>query len=278
MKEHRIEISAIEILFKNNAPFISCISKIDGALIDNAEDLDVVMPAYGLLEFSKNYSKEPGSLWNYYRDESNNSPADNYYADPITNSASFKYKSSITGKSPANGDTKEVEFAVPLKHLSKTLDMPLINCEVSLNLNWSKNCFLTDIITLAAVLAQGGNPARPAINAPKNATFEIKDTKLYPSVVTLSAENDNKLLHRLKTGFKRTIKWNQYRSEISNQNKNNNLSYLTDPTFTNVNKLFDLSFENEADRTSFSKYYVPKVEIKDLGRIRIGSNYWNKQE
>ena len=75
-------------------------------------------------------------MWNYYRDGPNNHPADNYNADPITNSASFKYKSSITGKTPASGDTEEVEFAVPLKHLSnfwKALDMPLINCEVSLN-------------------------------------------------------------------------------------------------------------------------------------------------
>ena len=77
---------------------------------------------------------------------------------------------------------------------------------------------------------------------------------MYVPVVTLSAENDNKLLEQLKTGFKRTIKWNKYRSEMSNQTKNNNLDYLIDPTFTNVNRLFVLTFENEDDRTSFSKY------------------------
>ena len=88
-------------------------------------------------------------------------------------------------------------------------------------------------------------------------------------VVTLSAENDNKLLEQLKTGFKRTIKWNKYTSEMSNQTKNNNLNYLIDPTFTNVNRLFVLSFENEDDRTSFSKYYVPKVEIKDFNILLI---------
>ena len=74
---------------------------------------------------------------------------------------------------------------------------------------------------------------------------------MYVPVVTLSAENDNKLLEQLKTGFKRTIKWNKYRSEMSNQTKNNNLNYLVDPTFANVNRLFALSFENENDRTSF---------------------------
>ena len=95
-----------------------------------------------------------------------------------------------------------------------------------------------------------------------NARFKITDCKLCLPVVTLSADNDNKLLEQLKSGFKRTIKWNKYRSEMSNQTKNNNLSYLIDPTFTNVNRLFVLSFENEYDRTYFSKYYVPKVEIK----------------
>ena len=87
---------------------------------------------------------------------------------------------------------------------------------------------------------------------------------MYVPVVTLSAENDSKLLEQLKTGYKRTITWNRYRSEMSNQTKNNNLNYLTDPTFTNVNILFVLSFKNEDDRTSFSKHYGPKVEIKDF--------------
>ena len=122
--------------------------------------------------------------------------------------------------------------------------MPLINCEVSLNLTWSKNCVLTDMIKHAAVPAQGDNPERPATNAPTNATFKIKECKLYVPVVTLSAENDNKLLEQLKTVFKRTIKWNKYRSEMSNQARNDSLNYLIDPTFTNVNRLFVLSFEN----------------------------------
>ena len=81
----------------------------------------------------------------------------------------------------------------------------------------------------------------------------MTDRKLYVSVVTLSAENDYKLLEQLKTGFKRTITWNKYRSEMSNQTRNNNLNYLIDLTFTKVNRLFVLSFENEDNRTSFSK-------------------------
>ena len=93
---------------------------------------------------------------------------------------------------------------------------------------------------------------------------------MYVPVVTLSAENDNKLLEELKTGFKRTIKWKKYRSEISNLTKYNNLNYLIDPTFNNVNRLFVLSFENEHYRTSFSKYYVPEVEIKDFNVLADG--------
>ena len=87
-------------------------------------------------------------------------------------------------------------------------------------------------------------------------------------VVTLSAENDNKLLEQLKTGFKRTIKWKRYRSEISNQTRNKNLNHLIDPTFTNVNGLFVLCFENERD--SSETYYVPKVEIKDFNVLIDG--------
>ena len=100
---------------------------------------------------------------------------------------------------------------------------------------------------------------KPGIYAPTGATFQITDTKLYVPSVTLSTENDKKLLEQFRTGFKRTIKWNNYRSEMTNQTKNANLNHLIDPTFTKVNRLFVLSFENENGRTSFSKYYVPNV-------------------
>ena len=85
---------------------------------------------------------------------------------------------------------------------------------------------------------------------------------MYSPVVTLSTQHDNKLLEQLKTGFKGNIKWKKYRSEITNQTKTENLNYLIDPTFTKVNKLFVLSFGNEDDRTSFSRHYIPTVEIK----------------
>ena len=181
-----IDIRNRFLAFKNNAPFTNCISKIN-VLIDNEEDLDIVLPMYNLLEYSKNYRKRTttGSFWNYYRDEPNNPPLNdddppaptiNYNTDPITNSIfeSFKYKSSITGKtSNANqengenteqGNTKtkrNLEIVVPIKLLSnfwRNLDMPLINCEISLTLTWSENCVLTDTKTQTAAAAQGHNP------------------------------------------------------------------------------------------------------------------------
>ena len=104
---------------------------------------------------------------------------------------------------------------------------------------------LTDITTQAARTAQGDIPAKPTINAPTNRTFQIKDTKLYLPVVTLSTQDDNKFLEQLKSGFKGTIKWNdKYRSEMTNQTKNNDSNYLIDAAFTKVNRLFVLSFEN----------------------------------
>ena len=126
-----------------------------------------------------------------------------------------------------------------------------------------------------------GQPNRG--DSPESAAFKITDCKLYVPVVTLSAEDDNELLEQLKTGFKRTIEWNKYRSGMSNQTKNNNLNYLIDPTFTNANRLFVLIFENEDDRTYFSKYYLPKVEIKDFNVLIDGKSFFeipvrNKEE
>ena len=97
---------------------------------------------------------------------------------------------------------------------------------------------------------------------------------MYVPVVTLSAKDDNELLEQLESGFKRSIKWNKYMSQTSNQNKNNNLNYLTDPTFSNVNRLFVLSFENEDDITSYYKYYLPKVEIKDYNVLIDGNAFF----
>ena len=126
------------LVFKSTALFISCISKINNVSIDNEENVDALMPMYNLSEYSKYYRKAKGSLWNYYRDEPKNPPADNYKADPITNSASFKYIRTI--KRTPNND----KIVAPLKCLRnfwRKLDMPLINCEINLILKCLKIVF-----------------------------------------------------------------------------------------------------------------------------------------
>ena len=163
------------VILKNCAPFTKCISRINNEDIDNAQDIDIVMPMYNLIEYSDNYSKTSGSLWQYYKDDPN---------DNITQSESFKSKIKITGKTPAAGNTKDVEIIVPLKYLSnfwRTLEMPLINCEFNLILTWSKDCVITN-----------------SVGAGK---FAITDTKLYVSVVTLSTQNNAKITSAIKTWF-----------------------------------------------------------------------------
>ena len=158
----------------------------------------------------------------------------------------------------------------------------MIACEVCLTLAWSENSVLIDITKQTARNANSNvDPSVEAterIDAPANATFKITETKLYVAVVTLSTEDDNNFLEQLKSGFKRTIRWNKYRSEMTNQTKNNNLDYLINPTFNKVNRLFVLSYENEEDRTSFTKYIIhfntPKVEIKGFNVLVEGKNFF----
>ena len=126
------------VAFKNCAPFTNCISKINNTQVDNAKDIDIVMPMYNLIEYSDNYAKTRGSLWHYFRDEP---------GDDLEHSESFKSKIKITGKTPDDDNEKDVEIMVPLKYLSnfwRTREMPLINCEVNLILTWSSTCFITD--------------------------------------------------------------------------------------------------------------------------------------
>ena len=183
---------------------------------------------------------------------------------------------SIVGKTPEDNDSLTgAKVVIPLKYLGnfwKSLNIPLINCEVKLILTWSKNCVLADMATRDA---EGNNPA---ILAPSGAAFKITDSKLYVPVVTLSKGNDIKRLEQLKTGIKRNIKWTKYRSQMTVQLQNNNLNYLSDPTFTNVNRLFVLSFArtNAGDkRDFFSHYYVPNVRIKDFNILIDGKSLFD---
>ena len=131
-----------------------------------------------------------------------------------------------------------------------------INGEVSLFLTWSSTCVIT--------------------NSTGEGRFTITDTKLYVPVVTLSTQDNAKLLQQLKSGFKRTINWNKYQSDPKTYSKNRYLNHLVNPSFHGVNKLFVLSFENKNDRTSNSNSYLPKVEIKNYNVMTDGKNLFDQ--
>ena len=268
------------MILKNNAPFISCITKINAELIEDAEDLDIVMPMYNLLEYSKNYKKTVGSLNNYYRDELSDDVGDDNFANiNVVDSNAFKYKNKITGNTynvgaadagyDANKNGKQtIELAIPLKYLGniwRALNMPLISCEVSLELKWDKNFVITSLEK--RLLLPIPNVARD--NAPTSTTLSITDCKLYIPVATLSKDDEIKLLTNLKSGFTREIEWNKHRSQMSTEAINNNLNILVDPTFTNVNILFVLAYQAAANRQSFSQFYLPRVMVKDFMLLLI---------
>ena len=244
------------------APFTNCISKINNTQIDKAKDIDIVMPMHNVIEYSDNYAKTTGSLWQYCKDipaRNNNNEITEFTAGNTTDS--FNFKAKITGQTRNDG-TKDVEIMVSIKYLSnfwRPLEMPLINCEVNLILTLSSTCFLV------------------ATNIPnQNETFAITDTKLYVPVVTLSTQENSKFLQKLKSGFKRVINWKKYLSKPQLLAQNPNLNHLVEPSFQGVNRLFVLAFENDDDRTSDDKYYLPTVEIKDYNIIINGDKFFDQ--
>ena len=260
------------MILKNNAPFVSCITRINGKLIEDADDLDIVMPMYNLLEYSKNYRKTIDSLYNYYRDEltDDNNPVD-FPNTNVINSETFKYKNKINGNTynvTAGSNelgTKNIELAIPLNYLGnfwRALNIPIISCEVSLELKWNKNCIIT---SLEQRQVDAGPPVGNGTTT--GGTLAINDCKLYVPVVTLSKDDEIKLLTNLKSGYKREIIWNKYRSQMTTEEANNNLNNLRDPTFTNVNRLFVLAYQTADDRQSFSQFYLPRVMVKDFNDI-----------
>ena len=213
------------VAFKNCAPFTKCITHINDEHVDNADNLDIIMPMYNLIEYSDNYWDTSGNLWQFKRDEqnmNNGNPA-NVTTD---DSSSFKYKSSFFKPLTAadNGVFKDVKIAVPLKYLSnfwRSLEMPLINCKIHLELNWSKDCVMSSIVGTT--------------------TFEITNTKLFVPIVTLSSKDNVKLVKLLEEGFKRPVYWNEYQTKIDN---NNLTRFPLDASFQGVKRLFVLAFNN----------------------------------
>ena len=151
---------------------------------------------------------------------------------------------------------------VSLKYLSnfwRTLEMPLIICEVNLILTWSADCVIIS--------------TNVANQVP---TFTITETNLYVPAVTLSTQDNAKLLSTLESGFKRTISWNKYPSKPELLPQNLNLNHLIEPSFQGVNILFVLTFENDVQRTSNKTYYLPNVEIKDCDVMIDGKNFFDQ--
>ena len=251
-----------KVIFKNCAPFTNCISEINNIQIDNAKDIDIGMPMYNLIEYSDNYAKTTGSLWQYCKDiPARNANDDIVIFSEDNTTDSFKFKAKTTGQT-GNDGTKDVEIMVPLKYLSnfwRTLEMLLINCEVNLILTWSSRC----VLIANAVQSQA-------------ATFTITDTKLYVPVATLSTQENTKFLQQLKSGFKRVINWNKYISKPELLAQNPNLNHLVEPSFQGINRLFVLTFGNDDDRRSDDEYYLPTVEIKDYNIVINGENFFDE--
>ena len=183
-------VNAPRLALKNCAPFTKCNLEINDEHFDTAENLDVIMPMYNLIEYSDNYQDSSATLYQHKRDE----PPDNNVDLMADNSTSFKYKVNLLGNiNAANPDNARVgrlnvKILVPLKYLSnffRSLEMPLINCKIKLNLTWKKECVLS--------------------TADDDAVFIISDTKLYVPVVTLSKEDNKDFIEQQNKGFQRSF-------------------------------------------------------------------------
>ena len=265
------------VAFKNCAPFRTCDVTINDEHIEKAQDLDIVMPMYNLLEYSDNYQDSTGRLYQFKRDEP---PDDN--ANVANNTTSLVYKSKLISGTDDN-NVNNVKLVVPLKYISnffRTVEMPLVNCKIDLELTWHKYCMISSVDTA------GGQVV----------SFMITNTKLYIPIVTLSTKDNTNLTKQLNEGFKRTIYWNEYVSKLFTEkvaNKTGITRFPFDAAFQGVNRLFVLAFEdthadeaadapapqnlaaNRVIRTSYRKYFVPRVDITSYNVLIDGRNFYD---
>ena len=256
------------LALKNCAPFTKCNLEINDENVDRAENLDIVMPMYNLIEYSDNYQDSSATLYQYKRDE----PPE---ADAVTDltadtESSFKYKIKLLGNPVLDGahniSKLSIKVVVPLKYLSnffRSLEMPLINCKIKLNLTWKKECVLSN---------QAGD-----------AVFIINDTKLYIPVVTLSKEDNKDFIEQQNKRFQRSIYWNEYKTKEQNEdadvNNANIFRYINlDPSFQGVNRLFVMAYSrvnNQPTRDGQQKYYLPRVDLNKYNVIIDGRNFYD---
>ena len=251
------------LALKNCAPFTKCNLEINDEHVDTAENLDITMPMYNLIEYSDNYQDSSATLYQYKRDEP---PEANAIADlTVDNSSSFKYKISLLSN-PVVADNiarRSVKVFVSLKYLSnffRSPEMPLINCKIKLNLTWKKECVLS---------TDDGN-----------AVFIINDTKLYVPVVTLSKEDNKHFIEQQNKGFQRSIYWNEYKTKEINEDADANVfKYINlDPSFQGVNRLFVMAYNREngqPTRNGQQKYYLPRIDLEKYNVIIDGTNFYD---
>ena len=209
------------LALKNCAAFTKCNLEVNDKHVDTAENLDIAMPMYNLIEYSDNYQDSSAIIYQYKRDE----PPEANAIDDLTvdNSNSFKYKVSLLGN-PVVADNiakRSIKVVVPLKYLSnffRSLEMHLINCKIKLNLTWKNECVLS---------TDAGN-----------AVFIINDTTMYVPVVILSKEDNKDFIEQQNKGFQRSIYWNEYKTKGINENADANVfKYINlDPSFQGVNR------------------------------------------
>ena len=260
-------VNATRLALKNCAPLTKCNLEVNDEHVDTAENLDIVMPMYNLIEYSDNYQDSSATLYQYKRDEP---PEDDAVADlTADNSDSLKYKIKLLGNvtevavDAAGVRRLNVKVVVPLKYLSnvfRSLEIPLVNCKIKLNLTWKKEC----------VLSTGAGEAVLIIN----------DTKLYVPVVALSKEDNKDFIKQQNKGFQRSIYWNEYKAkEINGDADANVFKYINlDPSFQGANRLFVMAYsrvDGQPTRNGQRKYYLPRISLNKYNVIIDGRSFYD---
>ena len=255
------------LALKNCAPFTKCNLEINDEHVDTTKNLNIVMPMYNLIEYSDNYQDSSATLYQYKRDESpEGDPIPNL---AVNNSSSFKYKVELLGNPVVvnNIARRRVKVVVPLKYLSnffRSLEMPLINCKIKLNLTWKKECALS---------TDAGD-----------AVFIINDTRMYVPVLTLSKEDNKDFIEQQNKGFQRSIYWNEYKTKGDTKDAGaHDFKYISlDLSFQGVNRLFVMAYnklaaanEDQFNRKSKRVYYLPRNDFKKYNVIIDGRNFYD---
>ena len=254
-------VNATRLALKNCAPFTKCNLEINYEHVDTAEKLDIVMPMYNLIEYSDNYQDSSATLYQYKPDEP---PEDDAVPDlTADNSDSFKYNVTEVAGNAAGVRRLNVKVVVPLKYLRnffRSLEMPLINCKIKLNLTWKKEC----------VLSTGAGEA----------VFIINDRKLYVPVVTLSKEDNKDFIEQKNKKFQRSIYWNEYKTKEINEDADANVFKYINlyPSFQGVHRLFVMAYNRangQPTRTGQQKYYLPRIDLERYNVIIDGRNFYD---